>query len=148
VDWLTIYTGARNNHHAEFIFIHFSCPPSEPSNLGEHTEILSNGYFLATPHRVLRNSSGKTRTSVPLFYNPRLDARISPVVPTVGESSLPWERPDRNKKHWRMKNNSMLDTVGDNTFKSLARSHPAVFGRHHRDLCLLEDGQIVHRGGS
>jgi hypothetical protein len=34
----------------------------------------------------------------------------------------------------------MMATIGD---KSLARSHPEVFQKHHNDLRLLEDGQIV-----
>eukprot|EP00957_Ditylum_brightwellii_P021358 1610735-Ditylum_brightwellii.AAC.1 len=119
-------------------------------NLGEQAEILSDGYFLATPHRVIRRSSDVPRISVPFFYNPKLSAKIRPTASLSKEnddkgSFLPWERPAQ-RKHWRMKNNSMLQTVGDNTFKSLARSHPTVFEKHHSDLCILGDGRIVKRG--
>lgn len=42
-------------------------------NLGEQAEILRRGYFRATPHRVLQNTTGTTaRISVPFFYNQRL----------------------------------------------------------------------------
>mmetsp|Transcript_55555 Transcript_55555/g.60163 ORF Transcript_55555/g.60163 Transcript_55555/m.60163 type:complete len:97 (-) Transcript_55555:21-311(-) len=61
--------------------------------------------------------------------------------------NLPWERPrDYDQDvHWRRPNNQMNPSVGENTFKSLARSHPQVFARHHSDLELLEDGRIILR---
>jgi isopenicillin N synthase-like dioxygenase len=112
-------------------------------NLGEQAEILSRGYFLATPHRVLMNVSGKCdRVSVPLFYNPVLSATIEPIVPD--DMPMKWER--SSFEPWRRPSNALLATVGDNTFKSLARSHPEVFQMHHPDLKLLEDGSIVRRG--
>ncbi|CAB9500400.1 Flavonol synthase/flavanone 3-hydroxylase [Seminavis robusta] len=125
-------------------------------NLGEQAEILSGGYFLATPHRVLANVGNKRdRVSVALFYNPLLSATIEPIVDpeqfhsptnnnpdeTTATSALKWERSDFEP--WRRKSNAMLSTVGDNTFKSLARSHPEVFQKHHPDLKLLEDGSVV-----
>jgi len=111
-------------------------------NLGEQAEILSDGYFLATPHRVLANTSTKERISVPIFYQPMLSATIQPIA----RDSLEWERPQESeKKHWRMSSNAMLSTVGENAFKSLARSHPKVFQRHHSDLQLLEDGHIIRK---
>ena len=115
-------------------------------NLGEQAEIWSRGYFLATPHRVVANTNDRNRISVPLFYNPILSAKIEPLQESQIKSEL-WERPqayDQNQ-HWRRKNNAMLATVGENTFKSLARSHPKVFQRHHPDLQLTEDGRIELR---
>lgn len=109
-------------------------------NLGEQAEVWSKGYFLATPHRVFANPH-KSRLSVPLFYNPVLSATIRPE-----DHSAAWERPnDYEEKHWRNKHNSMLHTVGDNTFKSLARSHPHVFAKHHPDLEVLDDGRVVRK---
>jgi isopenicillin N synthase-like dioxygenase len=111
-------------------------------NLGEQAEILSRGYFLATPHRVLANRCKRPRISVPLFYNPVLSATIEPIE-SIPES-VSWDRPKNSEeKHWRRASNAMLSTVGDNTFKSLARSHPRVFQRNHPDLVLLEDGRIL-----
>lgn len=128
-------------------------------NLGEQAETWSRGYFLATPHRVLMKARReRSRISLPLFYNPCLSASMEPVE----ESSvkhLVWERPDPDasisgngfseaaspKKHWRRPNNTMLTSVGENTFKSLARSHPHVFAKHHPDLFILPDGKIVKK---
>jgi isopenicillin N synthase-like dioxygenase len=121
-------------------------------NLGEQAETWSRGYFLATPHRVIMKSSTKSssssraRTSVPLFYNPILSATMGPLDKDLLRNThlVPWERP-RGYDNWRRPNNLMNPSVGENTFKSLARSHPKVFARHHPDLEILEDGRIVTR---
>jgi isopenicillin N synthase-like dioxygenase len=111
-------------------------------NLGEQAQTWSRGYFLATPHRVLRNASSKAnRISVPLFYNPILSATMEP-LPESELSKISWDRA-KNDKHWTRQDNTMLTSVGENTFKSLARSHPTVFRKHHPDLTILKDGQIV-----
>ena len=112
-------------------------------NLGEQAQIFSRGYLLATPHRVLANKSEISRVSVPLFYNPRLSESIDPLSTTAVES-LKWERP-QDYKQWVRNNNSMLRSVGENTFKSLARSHPEVFSKHHHDLEISDDGHIRKR---
>ena len=126
-------------------------------NLGEQAEIWSRGYFRATPHRVLMNRcKKKSRVSVPLFYNPTLSATIEPIDESQ-LSKLPWDRDGTDdvkrrkvgpksktrNQFWHRPNNSMLRSVGENTFKSLARSHPIVFNKHHPDLQLLDDGRIV-----
>jgi isopenicillin N synthase-like dioxygenase len=120
-------------------------------NLGEQAELWSRGYFLATPHRVLvqhhnNTHNKKARISVPLFYNPILSATMEPLPEGVieGNEKLVWERP-RGYQHWKRPNNTMIPSVGENTFKSLARSHPQVFARHHADLQVLEEGRIVAR---
>ena len=137
---LQVYTAGAN----EWIDVPTVEPDCFICNLGEQAEILSGGYFLATPHRVLL--SNHNRISVPFFYNPSLEAVGKPLIEPE-ESSLPWERDDSKAKAWRMSNssNSMLSSVGENTFKSLARSHPAVLERHHPDLKVLPSGQVVLR---
>ena len=119
-------------------------------NLGEQAEIWSGGYFLATPHRVLPNSNRRNRISVPLFYNPILSATIEPLEEETILDNVIWDRPKittttTNNNHWRRENNKLLPTVGDNTFKSLARSHPTVFQKHHPDLILLPNGEIIQQ---
>lgn len=110
-------------------------------NLGEQAQLLSGGgYFLVTPHRVLL--SKQQRISVPLFYNPKLSASSHPLI-DISTSNLKWNRP-YDYVNWAQDNNRMLETVGDNTFKSLARSHPSVFQKHHADLVLLPDGRIMY----
>jgi isopenicillin N synthase-like dioxygenase len=111
-------------------------------NLGEVAEMISGGYLLATPHRVLLLSTA--RISVPYFYNPNIDAMIEQrALP----ASLPWEREAgyEAKSHWRRDSNAFISSYGLNAFKSLARSHPAVFERHHPDLVVTPDGQVASR---
>lgn len=126
--WIDVPT-----HHGSSVWV---------CNLGEQAETWSRGYFRATPHRVLGNTSShrrSTRISVPFFYNPNLSATMEPVE----EIHAPWEREDADASWKPPGPNVMLTRVGDNTFKSLARSHPDVFAKHHGDLRVLRDGRIV-----
>mmetsp|Transcript_36948 Transcript_36948/g.61254 ORF Transcript_36948/g.61254 Transcript_36948/m.61254 type:complete len:333 (+) Transcript_36948:114-1112(+) len=107
-------------------------PPAGPSvlvcNLGEVAEMMTGGYLLATPHRVLRCN----RISIPFFYNPSLSSVVEPLqLPR----NLPSERAAGHvQRHWRSPDNQYLAEYGMNAFKSLARSHPQVMVRHHPDL--------------
>ena len=105
-------------------------------NLGEMLQLASGGYYRATPHRV--GPSSQRRVSLPFFWNPSLSAIVDVVC---DPSLLPWtrDRPEPEKRH------SLLRAYGANAFKSLARSHPLVFARHHPDLCVLEDGTVAAR---
>ena len=47
-------------------------------NIGDMLERLTNGLYRSTPHRV-RNISGRTRLSFPLFYDPSWTARVIPL---------------------------------------------------------------------
>jgi hypothetical protein len=84
--------------------------------------------------------------SVPLFYNPVLSATMGPLPEDLVEKNdnLPWTRP-QDYQPWRRQDNLMIPSVGFNTFKSLARSHPLVFERHHPDLRIMDDGRIIFR---
>ena len=88
----------------------------------------------------------RDRLSLPYFCNPSLDAVVAAATDAA---ELDWARPrpddvaatdshgaGRNKLH---------DAYGINAFKSLARSHPAVFARHHPDLVVLPDGTVVEK---
>ena len=105
-------------------------------NLGEMLQLASGGYYRATPHRV--GPSQQRRVSLPFFWNPSLSAIVDVVC---DPSALPWtrDRPPAETRH------SLLRAYGANAFKSLARSHPLVFARHHPDLCVLEDGTVAAR---
>jgi isopenicillin N synthase-like dioxygenase len=136
--------GLQAFSQGEWIDVPTDVPQVLVCNLGEQAELWSRGYYLATPHRVVSSSLRRcARISVPLFYNPILSATIQPVEEERLES-IPWDRP-KDYHHWRRENNAMLPSAGSNTFKSLARSHPQVFQRHHPDLVLLEDGRILPR---
>jgi isopenicillin N synthase-like dioxygenase len=47
-------------------------------NLGEMVEIITRGYYRATPHRVINRSTERARISIPVFVNPPMDAVIQP----------------------------------------------------------------------
>lgn len=114
--------------------------PPTPSNvlicnIGELAQIFSGGYLLATPHRVLRPK--EKRISLPIFYNPKLDHVMECMV---NVEDLTWERKGDNQ--WLRKENKLMGSVGENSFKSLARSHPEVFKKHHGDLKIHSDGKV------
>ena len=106
-------------------------------NLGEMLQLASGGYYRATPHRV--GPSSQRRVSLPFFWNPSLSSVVDVVC---DPSELPWTRarPPPEQRH------SLLRAYGANAFKSLARSHPLVFERHHPDLHVKEDGTVAARG--
>eukprot|EP00192_Tetraselmis_astigmatica_P025157 CAMPEP_0117680032 /NCGR_PEP_ID=MMETSP0804-20121206/18121_1 /TAXON_ID=1074897 /ORGANISM="Tetraselmis astigmatica, Strain CCMP880" /LENGTH=405 /DNA_ID=CAMNT_0005489473 /DNA_START=486 /DNA_END=1699 /DNA_ORIENTATION=+ len=114
-------------------------PGSLVVNLGEMLQLASGGYYLATVHRVQPPPArGPPRFSVPYFFNPNLEAEIRPLpLPATLEwQRPPPESPGRTATHGG--SNTLLPRYGDNAFKSLARSHPKVFARHHPDLTIKE----------
>jgi isopenicillin N synthase-like dioxygenase len=48
-------------------------------NIGEMLQLWTNGYFKATPHRVLNNNTNH-RYSAPFFFEPNLSASIRPIA--------------------------------------------------------------------
>jgi isopenicillin N synthase-like dioxygenase len=108
-------------------------PGSWVCNLGEQAEILSSGFLRATPHRVV-STSRKPRTSIALFYNPCLEATVEPLVDFENPLKA-WKRPQSQ--------DSLLTVVGENTLKSLARSHPTVFSKHYADCELTPEGRVI-----
>lgn len=105
-------------------------PPAEDSlvvNVGEMLEVATDGYLVATPHRVLACGPGATRQSVGFFWSPRLDARLDPVP-------LPAELAARAPGVHETAQNALLPTFGDNALKGWVRSHPEVAVRHHPHL--------------
>jgi isopenicillin N synthase-like dioxygenase len=91
-------------------------------NLGELLEIATEGYLVATNHRVVSPASGAERLSVPFFYNPRLDARIE-TVPGGYLAKAPGVVRDPA--------NTLYEVFGWNELKGYLRSHPEVARRHH-----------------
>jgi len=118
-------------------------------NFGEMLQLASGGFYLATEHRVLPPPAhGPARLSVPYFFNPNLEAQISSLeLPP----SLQWQRPPPSSlsgSSTHAGRNKLLSQYGDNAFKSLARSHPAVLARHHPDLELSDEGLVQPRDAS
>ncbi|WP_225074638.1 isopenicillin N synthase family oxygenase [Streptomyces sp. CoT10] len=103
-------------------------PPIEGAfvvNLGELLEVATNGYLVATNHRVVSPPGATERFSVPFFYNPRLDARIAP-LPFPHASTAPGVTDDPG--------NPLFAEYGLNELKGKLRAHPLVAQRHHAEL--------------
>ncbi|WP_159769094.1 isopenicillin N synthase family dioxygenase [Streptomyces sp. HM190] len=94
-------------------------------NLGELLEVATQGYLVATKHRVVSPPGATERFSVPFFYNPRLDARIEPLVFPYA-SAAPGVTDDPA--------NPLFAEYGYNELKGKLRAHPLVAERHHAGL--------------
>jgi isopenicillin N synthase-like dioxygenase len=96
-------------------------------NVGEMLEVATDGYLVATDHRVLPCAPGTTRQSIGIFWSPRLDATLD-ALPLRPE--LAAEAPGVSQHA----HNALLPRFGDNALKGWLRSHPEVAARHHPDL--------------
>ncbi|WP_086689849.1 isopenicillin N synthase family dioxygenase [Streptomyces recifensis] len=94
-------------------------------NLGELLEVATNGYLVATNHRVVSPPAATERYSVPFFYNPSLDARITPVPFPHAEKALGISADPSNP---------LFAEYGYNELKGKLRAHPLVAERHHANL--------------
>lgn len=96
-------------------------------NLGEMLEVATNGYLMATIHRVTAPPTGVDRYSVPFFWSPRLDS-------TVDAVPLPQEIADQARGVSDDPDNPLLAVYGANMLKGFLRAHPEVAARHYPEL--------------
>ncbi|GAA5033512.1 isopenicillin N synthase family dioxygenase [Microbacterium fluvii] len=96
-------------------------------NIGEMLEYATNGYLIATDHRVVSPTWPDDRISVPFFFNPALDAQL-PLI------ELPAELAAQAKGVTRDPANPIHALYGENALKSRLRAHPDVAERWHADL--------------
>lgn len=96
-------------------------------NLGEMLEVATNGYLMATIHRVTAPPAGVDRYSVPFFWSPRLDS----VIDTV---PLPPELAAQARGVSDDPTNPMLSSYGANVLKGWLRAHPETAARHYPGL--------------
>ncbi|MFG2120794.1 isopenicillin N synthase family dioxygenase [Streptomyces sp. NPDC048710] len=118
--------GGLQVHREDGLF--HDVPPLEGAfvvNLGELLEVATNGYLIATNHRVISPPGATERFSVPFFYNPRLDARVEP-LPFPHASTAPGITTDPA--------NPLFAEYGYNELKGKLRAHPLVAERHHGSL--------------
>jgi isopenicillin N synthase-like dioxygenase len=125
--------GLEAEVHGEWVRI-----PARPGafvvNIGEMLQLVSHGYFRATPHRVVSPPKGVPRVSVAYFFNPRFEAKIEPVeLP----AELAAEAPGGESTN---PDNPILANYGDNSLKVRLRAHPDVAERHHADLLSPQAG--------
>lgn len=96
-------------------------------NIGEMLEYATQGYLIATNHRVISPKSPDERISVPFFFNPALDAQL-PLI------ELPAELAAEAKGVTQDPSNPIYAQYGENALKSRLRAHPDVAEIHHADL--------------
>ncbi len=89
-------------------------------NIGDMLEKLSGGEFRSTPHRV-RNTSGRDRLSLPLFFDPDFDAQVLPLPARVAldDAHTRW---DGRSVHL------FSGTYGEYLMSKVSRVFPALFG--------------------
>lgn len=102
-------------------------PGSFVVNIGELLEYATQGYLIATNHRVISPRYPDDRISVPFFFNPALDARL-PII------ELPAELAAVARGVTEDPTNPIHATYGENALKSRLRAHPDVAEIHHPDL--------------
>ena len=102
-------------------------------NIGELLQLVSSGYFRATPHRVVSPPKGVQRISIAYFFNPGFEAKI---VPVTLPAALAAEAPGGESAD---PDNPILSNYGFNTLKVRLRAHPDVAERHHADLLARSD---------
>lgn len=91
-------------------------------NLGDMLDRLTGGYFKSTPHRV-RNTSGRSRLSVPLFFDPDFTAEVRPLPAREAAVDDGAERWDGRSVH------AFSGTYGDYLMEKVSRVFPALFER-------------------
>lgn len=97
-------------------------PDAFVCNLGDMLDRLTGGTYRSTPHRV-RNRSEHDRISIPFFFDPGWDARISALPGTTPTDDAParWDRADVH---------AFEGTYGDYVFAKVAKVFPAL----HADI--------------
>lgn len=96
-------------------------------NIGELLEYATQGYLIATNHRVVSPAAPDDRISVPFFFNPALDTRL-PII------ELPAELAAQARGVTDDPANPIHALYGQNALKSRLRAHPDVAEIHHADL--------------
>lgn len=96
-------------------------------NIGELLEYATQGYLIATNHRVVSPRYPEDRISVPFFFNPALDAQL-PLI------QLPPALAARTRGVTEDPTNPIYARYGENALKSRLRAHPDVAAIHHADL--------------
>ncbi len=99
--------------------------PAEPDaivcNLGDMLDRLTDGRYRSTPHRV-RNSSGRSRLSFPLFFDPSWDAHVAPLpldgCPTADDAARRWD--GESVRLW-------VGPYGDYLLSRVAKVFPDLF---------------------
>jgi isopenicillin N synthase-like dioxygenase len=96
-------------------------------NIGEMLEIATQGYLVATKHRVVSPQAGVDRYSIPFFLGPRLDAVVEPLTLPAGLAAEAKGVSDDP-------NNPLHAAFGENAVLGWLRSHPRVAEKWWADV--------------
>jgi isopenicillin N synthase-like dioxygenase len=102
-------------------------------NIGEMLEIATQGYLVATRHRVLSPRAGVDRYSIPFFLGPRLDAVVEPLTlpPALAAEAIGITADPDNPLHAEF---------GENALVGWLRSHPRVAHTWWSDVLARRSG--------
>lgn len=118
--------GLQVQHGSSWLDVPF-VPGSFVINLGDMLERLTSGRYTSALHRVI-NSSGRSRISMPFFFDPSFEARLEPIAdvgPTAPRRGLieRWDGIDLRDLH---------GTYGDYLIGKVSKVFPEL-GREHLD---------------
>ncbi|WP_243076793.1 isopenicillin N synthase family oxygenase [Microbacterium sp. SS28] len=105
-------------------------------NIGELLEYATQGYLIATNHRVISPRYPDDRISVPFFFNPALDTQL-PII------ELPAGLAAQARGVTQDPSNPIHSLYGENALKSRLRAHPDVAERWHADLVAARAAAAV-----
>ncbi|KAG2183780.1 hypothetical protein INT43_006791 [Umbelopsis isabellina] len=99
-------------------------------NIGEMFERMTQKTYTATVHRVLNNTSGKDRISLPVFCNPNVATQV-PVL-DIPEHLLA-QRPKDVQSDVKTEQLLQYPVYGESAFRGLSRSHPMVANKWYEN---------------
>ncbi|MDM0056673.1 isopenicillin N synthase family dioxygenase [Variovorax fucosicus] len=91
-------------------------------NIGDMLDRMTGGLYKSTPHRVARNTSGRDRSSFPLFFDPNFEARVQRIE---GLSST--AAPDDSAQRWDRANiHAFSGRYGDYLLAKVSKVFPQL----------------------
>jgi len=91
-------------------------------NIGDMLDRMTGGLYKSTPHRVVRNTSGRDRLSFPLFFDPNFEARVQRIEGLAGSDAL-----DDSAQRWDRANvHAFNGRYGDYLLAKVAKVFPQL----------------------
>jgi len=91
-------------------------------NIGDMLDRMTGGLYKSTPHRVMRNTSGRDRLSFPLFFDPNFEARVQRIEGLEGAAAL-----DDSAARWDRANvHAFNGRYGDYLLEKVSKVFPQL----------------------